>query len=78
MALAASPGTNGGKENGGDGGGEEEEEEEEVGALTPFVWLLDMQGNLLCDWKELATMCGQLPRLSQLRINGNRMHMPTL
>ena len=76
MALAASPGTNGGKENGGDGGGEEEEEE--VGALTPNVWLLDMQGNLLCDWKELATMCGQLSRLSQLRINGNRMHMPTL
>ena len=49
-----------------------------MGALTPRVWLLDLQGNLLCDWQELAAMCRQLPRLSQLRINGNRMHMPTL
>ena len=50
----------------------------DVGKLTPLVWLLDLQGNLLYDWKELADICKQLPRLRQLRINGNRMHMETL
>mmetsp|Transcript_15568 Transcript_15568/g.20201 ORF Transcript_15568/g.20201 Transcript_15568/m.20201 type:complete len:612 (-) Transcript_15568:585-2420(-) len=44
----------------------------------PLCTLLDLQGNLLSDWGELASIGTQLNKLEQLRINGNRMHMPSL
>jgi hypothetical protein len=44
----------------------------------PLCVLLDLQGNLLSDWNELASLGTQLNHLQQLRLNGNRMYMPSL
>lgn len=51
---------------------------DDAGTVVPNLWLLDLQGNLIADWQELAKLGKQLPLLTTLRINGNRMYMPSL
>lgn len=34
---------------------------------------VDVQGNLLCDWDEVARLARQMPRLQVLHLNSNRM-----
>ncbi|KAJ8706138.1 hypothetical protein PYW07_010915 [Mythimna separata] len=45
----------------------------DVAALCPGVRSLDVSRNLFCNWREVIQLSAQLPRLSELDVNKNRM-----
>ncbi|KAJ7982715.1 Tubulin-folding cofactor E [Quillaja saponaria] len=54
-----------------------------ISTTIPNVKELDLTGNLLSDWKDVGTICGQLPALATLNLSNNVMSqcisgLPTL
>ncbi|KAG6657042.1 tubulin-folding cofactor E isoform X1 [Carya illinoinensis] len=44
-----------------------------IGTIVPKLKDLDLTGNLLSEWKDVGTICGQLPALAALNISNNLM-----
>lgn len=45
----------------------------DVADTCPNVWELDISRNLFETWSEIVDVCRQLPRLTSVRIDGNRL-----
>ncbi|XP_023692060.1 tubulin-specific chaperone E [Paramormyrops kingsleyae] len=50
--------------------------ENEIREMTPNVLSLDLSGNLLCCWEDVAGITRQLQRLQELRLGENRLSLP--
>lgn len=47
----------------------------QIGTIVPNLKELDLTGNLLSEWKDVSTICEQLPALAALNLSNNLMSL---
>jgi len=47
---------------------------DDISRVSPNIVELDLSRNLLETWTQVRDVCGQLPALARLRLDGNRFH----